>query len=85
MLPLLIFRQFLPQQVCQGVVEAILLKVRPGDACGIVLRSQIIELPQFRAILALGDGGGVADLHRVRSRCQGRGGQRHGQAQHGGA
>ena len=84
MLPLLIFRQFLPQQVCQGVVEAVLLKVGPGDACGIVLRSQIIELPQFRAILALGDGGGVADLHRVRSRCQGRGGQRHGQAQHSG-
>ena len=85
MLPLLIFRQFLPEEVCQGVVESVLLKIRPGDAHRVILRSQIIELPQFRAILTLGDGGGITDLHLIRPRSHGRGSQCHGQAQHGGA
>lgn len=84
-LSLVVFRQFLPQQICQSIVETILLKVRPGDARGIVLRSQVIELSQLGAILTLGDSSRVADLHLVRSCGQGCGGQCHRQAQHSGA
>ena len=84
-LSLVVFRQFLPQQICQSIVETILLKVRPGDARGIVLRSQVIELSQLGTILTLGDSSRVADLHLVRSCGQGCGGQCHRQAQHSGA
>ena len=78
-------RQLLPQQVCQGVVETILFEIGPGDARGVVLRPQVVELPHLGAILTLGDSSRVADLHLVCSCGQGCGGQCHRQAQHSGA
>ena len=56
-------RQLLLEQVCQGVVEAVLLEVRPGDASGVLLRGQVIDLADLRAVLTAGDRGWLADLH----------------------
>ena len=76
-------REFLLQQVGEGVAEAILLKIGPGDAGGVLLRTQVVILADLRAVLAPGDGGGIADLGRLRG--QGSGRQGHGQAQRRGA
>ena len=46
----------------------------PGDSRRVVLRPQVIHFPQFRAVLALSDGGGVADLCLSGLRRQHRGG-----------
>lgn len=56
-------RQLLLEQVCQGVVEAVLLKVRPGDTGRVLLRGQVIDLADLRAVLTAGDRGWIADLH----------------------
>ena len=89
MLAALIFRQFLLEQVRQGILETILLEIRAGDSGRVILGSQIIDLLQFRSIIAANDGGGVADLGvgrgSLKVRRQGGGGQRHGQAQRRGA
>ena len=55
-------RKFLLEQIHQGVVVSVLLEVRAGDAGGIVLRGQIVELADLSSVLTLGDGAGVADL-----------------------
>ena len=82
-------RQLLLEQVRQGVVEAVLLEVRPGDAGGILLRGEVIDLADLCAVLTAGDGGGVADLHLGGCgeglRRQGGGEQRRGHEQTGGA
>ena len=79
MLAALVFRKLLLQKVRQGVLKAVLPKVRAGNARRIVFRTQIIDFLQFRAIVTADDGGGVADLgvryrgfkvRRQRSRCQ---------------
>ena len=62
MLAALVFRKLLLQKVRQGVLEAILLEIRAGNACGIIFRTQIIDFLQFCAIVVSDDGGGVADL-----------------------
>ena len=86
MLALLVLRQFLLEQICKGVVEAVLLEVGPGDTSRIILRRKIIDLLQFRTILTLIDCCGVTCLGLRRgSGGQCRRGQRHGQAQHCGA
>ena len=56
-------RQLLLEQVCQGVVEAVLLEVRPGDTGRVLLRGEIIDLADLRPVLTACDGGGIADLH----------------------
>ena len=56
-------RQLLLEQVCQGVVEAVLLKVRPGDTGRVLLRGQVIDLADLRPVLTAGDRGWIADLH----------------------
>ena len=43
-------RQLLLEQVCQGVVEAVLLEVRPGDTGRVLLRGQVIDLADLRAL-----------------------------------
>ena len=79
MLAALVFRKLLLQKICQGVLKAVLPKVRAGNACGIIFRTQIIDFLQFCAIVVSDDGGGVADLgvrhrgfkvRRQRSGCQ---------------
>ena len=79
MLAALIFRKLLLQKIRQVVLEAILLEIRAGNACGIILRTQIIDFLQFCAIVVSDDGGGIADLgvryrgfkvRRQRSGCQ---------------
>ena len=62
MLTALVLRQFLLEQVDEGIAEPILLEIRPGNTGGILLRPQVIILPDLRTIFALGDGGGIADL-----------------------
>ena len=62
MLTALVLRQFLLEQVDEGIAEPILLKIRAGNAGGILLRPQVIILADLCAILAPGHGGGVADL-----------------------
>ena len=83
------FRQLLLEQVCQGVMEAVLLEVRPGDASGVLLRGQVIDLADLCAVLTAGDGGGITDLYlrrfREGLRRQGGGEQRRGHQQTGGA
>ena len=59
MLTALIGRKFLFQQVGEGVMVVLLLKVGTGDASGVVLRPQVVHLPDLAAVLAPGDGGGV--------------------------
>ena len=86
MLALLMFGELLLEQVCERVVEAVLLEVGPRDTGRIILRRQIIDFLQFRTILTLIDCRGVTGLGLRRgSGGQCRGGQRHGQAQHCGA
>ena len=79
MLAALVFRKLLLQKVRQVVLEAILLEIRAGNACGIILRTQIIDFLQFCAIVVSDDGSGIADLgvrhrgfkvRRQRSGCQ---------------
>ena len=42
MLAAFVFRELLLQQVGQGIVKAILLKVRAGDARRVILRPQVV-------------------------------------------
>ena len=56
----LIGGELLFQQVRESVVVAVLFKVGPGDAAGVILRPQVVHLPDLSAILAPGDGGGIA-------------------------
>ena len=58
----LVLRQFLPEQINEGIMESILLEIRPGNAGGVLLRPQVIILADLCAILIPGHGGGVADL-----------------------
>ena len=85
MLAALVFRKLLLQKIRQGVLKAVLPKVRAGNARRIVFRTQIIDFLQFCAIVASDDGGGIADLgirHRGFKVCCQRGGrQRQSQAQ----
>ena len=82
-------RQLLLEQVCQGVVEAVLLKVRPGDTGRVLLRGEVIDLADLRPVLTACDGGRVTDLHLGHFgeglRRQGGGEQRRGHQQTGGA
>ena len=76
----LIGGEFLFQQVGEGVVVAVLVKIGPGDASGVILRSQVIHLPDLAAVLAPGDssgvtGGWLGGLRR--SGCKGGGSQTH--------
>ena len=76
--------EFLFQQIGQGIVVALLLKVGTGDASGVVLRPQVVHLPDLAPVLAPGDGGGVAGgrlggFRRVGGK--GGGGQAHGESQ----
>ena len=79
MLAALVLRKLLLQKIRQGVLKAVLPKVRAGNACGIIFRTQIIDFLQLCAIVVSDDGSGVADLgvrycgfkvRRQRSRCQ---------------
>ena len=85
MLAALVFRKLLLQKIRQGVLKAVLPKVRAGNARRIVFRTQIIDFLQFCAIVVSDDGGGVADLDvrhcgfKVRRQRGGR--QRQSQAQ----
>ena len=84
MLAALVGGEFLLQQVGEGVVVALLLKVGTGDASGIVLRPQVVHLPDLAAVLALGNGGRIAGgrlggFRRVGGK--GGGGQAHGKSQ----
>ena len=62
----LVLRQLLFQKVHQGVVDAVLLKVGAGDARRVLLGAEVIDLTDFPAVLAPGDGGGIAGRRRVR-------------------
>lgn len=64
MLPLLVLRHLLLEQVRQGIVDAVLLEIRAGDPSGILPRLKVIDLPNLAAILALLDSGGIAHLRR---------------------
>ena len=80
----LIGGEFLFQQVGEGVVIALLLEVGTGDASGVVLRPQVVHLPDLAAVLAPGDGGGVTGgrlggFRRVGGK--GGGGHGHGKGQ----
>ena len=57
----LMLRKFLLEQIHQGVVVSVLLEIRAGDAGGVVLRGQVVELADLSSVLILGDGAGVAD------------------------
>ena len=52
--------EFLFQQVREGVVVAVLFKIGPGDAAGVILRPQVVHFPDLSTILAPGDSGGIA-------------------------
>ena len=81
----LVFRKLLLQKIRQGVLKAVLPKVRSGNARGIVFRTQIIDFLQFCAIVVSDDGSGIADLgvrHRGFKVCRQRSGRQcQGQAQ----
>ena len=62
MLTTLVLRKLLLQKIRQGVLKAVLPKVRARNARRIVFRTQIIDFLQFCAIVVSDDGGGVADL-----------------------
>ena len=59
MLAALVGGEFLFQQIDEGVVVAILVKIGPGDAAGVILRPQVVHLSDLGAVLAPGDGGGI--------------------------
>ncbi len=44
MLPLLMLRELLLEQVDERIVEAVLLEIRPGDTGRILLRRKVIDL-----------------------------------------
>ena len=79
MLTALVFRKLLTQQIDERIMIAVFFKVRAGNACGIIFRTQIIDFLQFCAIVVSDDESGIADLgvrycgfkvRRQRSGCQ---------------
>src|SRR5699024_3123773 len=69
------------EQIRQGIVEAILLKIRAGNPCGVILRPQIIDFFQFCAVLSAADRSRVTYLgcssRTPTIRCQCCGAERH--------
>ena len=55
----LVLGEFLLQQVHQGVPDAVLLEVGAGDARRVLLGTEVIDLADFSAVLAPGNGSGI--------------------------
>jgi hypothetical protein len=76
----LVLGQLLLQEVHQGVAETLLLKIRAGDAGGIIPLGQVVNLADLRAVLTSGDGGRIA--HGADGGLRRTGGGRHDHGQH---